>query len=123
MKRRLLIVDDEEGIRLIFLRALQHAGYEVMAADSASEALRLLAEDTFDLVLLDLSLPDARELELLNLMLAQNPDLPVMILTGAPPDPALVEQALARGAKEFISKISSLDFILQKIERFFKYGA
>ena len=37
MNRRILIVDDEEGIRLIFLKALEQAGYEVRAADSASE--------------------------------------------------------------------------------------
>jgi DNA-binding NtrC family response regulator len=123
MKRRILIVDDEEGIRLIFLRALQHAGYEPMTADSASETLRLLNEEKFDLVLLDLSLPDAKELELLELILAQNPDLPVMILTGMPLEQSLVDEAMARGAKEFISKISSLDFTLQKVERFFKYGS
>ena len=122
MKRRILIVDDEEGIRLIFLRALQNAGYEVMAVDSASETLRLVHEEAFDLVLLDLSLPDAKELDLLTLLLSARPDLPVMVLTGMPLEQALVDEALARGAREFISKISSLDFILQKVERFFKYG-
>jgi len=120
--RRILVVDDEEGIRLIFLNALQQAGYEVMTADSASEALRLVHEQDFDLVLLDLSLPDSKGLDLLNLLVTSSPDLPVMILTGMPMDQAQVDEAVARGAREFISKISSLAFILQKLERFFKYG-
>jgi DNA-binding NtrC family response regulator len=122
MQRHILIVDDEEGIRLVFVRALQEAGYEVRTADSASEALRMAHEEAFDLVLLDLSLPDATDLDLLNLIHTSLPDLPIMVLTGMPFTPAQAEEMRAAGAREVFSKVTSLDVILQKIQRFFQYG-
>ena|ERR1041384_62437 len=122
MKRRVLIVDDEDGIRFIFLQALAQAGYEVRSANSASETLRLMHEEQFDLVLLDLSLPDSKGLDLLKLLRGMNPDLQVMILTGMPLNKKLVSEARAAGAREFISKTSSLDYVLEKMERYFSYG-
>ena len=122
MKRRILIVDDEEGIRRIFVDALSEAGYEVRPAGSSSEALRLVGEETFHLVLLDLSLPDSKGLDLLKSLRGMAPDLPVMILTGLPLEKKLVSEAKAAGAREFISKTNSLVYVLEKMERFFSYG-
>jgi DNA-binding NtrC family response regulator len=122
MKRRILFVDDEEGIRLVFIEALEDAGYEVHAADSASEALRLAHEQTFDLALLDLSLGDAAHLDLLNLIHTSLPELPIIVLTGVAFTKQQAEEMRDAGAVDVLSKMNSLEVILQKVERFFKFG-
>jgi CheY-like chemotaxis protein len=122
MKRRILFVDDEEGIRLVFMQSLEDAGYEVRAADSASEALRLAHDESFDLALLDLSLPDAANHDLLNLIHTSLPDLPIIVLTGVAFDARQADEMRAAGARDVLSKMNSLQSILQKIERFFKFG-
>jgi CheY-like chemotaxis protein len=122
MKRRILFVDDEEGIRLVFMQSFEDAGYEVRAADSASEALRLAHDEPFDLALLDLSLPDAANHDLLNLIHTSLPDLPIIVLTGVAFDARQADEMRAAGARDVLSKMNSLQSILQKIERFFKFG-
>lgn len=122
MKQRILFVDDEEGLRLVFQESLEDAGYEVRTADSASEALRLAHEEPFDLALLDLSLPDAANHDLLNLIHTSLPDLPIIVLTGVAFSPAQEEEMRQAGARDVLSKMNSLEVILQKIQRFFKFG-
>jgi DNA-binding NtrC family response regulator len=122
MKRRILFVDDEEGIRLVFTEALQEAGYEVETADSASEALRLAHEQNFDLALLDLGLGDAANLDLLHLIHTSLPEMPIIVLTGVAFTKQQAEEMCSAGAMDVLSKMNSLEVILQKLERFFKFG-
>lgn len=61
---RVLVVDDEKGIRDLFCRVLETAGYEVETAESGEQALEILEQDKFQLLLLDLNLPGIDGIEL-----------------------------------------------------------
>ena len=78
MSEHILIVDDEAGIRSTLAGILGDEGYRATGAASAAEAASSLARDAFDLVLLDVWLPDRDGLELLSELRRSNPDLPVI---------------------------------------------
>ena len=120
MNGHILLVDDEEAIRELLTVSLQKLEYAVTAVDTASEALRLAHEQEFDLALLDLSLPDSVGLDLLDLLKTSRPALPVIIMADQYIDHQLKNDALGKGAADCISKMNSLDLLLQKVERFFR---
>lgn len=82
-KRRLLVVDDDEKVRFVLSRALQglSAHYEILAAGDANEALRLVDQRSFDLVITDISLPGMSGVELTRRLLAQSPTTVVVWIT------------------------------------------
>jgi len=81
--QRILVVDDEESIRTFVTRALSEAGYEVIAAADAREALKTAGErrGEFDLLLTDLSMPGITGDELARQLRLGNPELKVLYLT------------------------------------------
>ncbi len=85
MKRRVLVVDDEEGIRLLYKEELEEEGYEVELAASGEEALeRLEKEDDIDLVLLDIKMQGMDGVEVLRKIKERWKDLPVILCTAYP---------------------------------------
>jgi len=81
MTKRILVVDDEPGVRRTFRRILESAGYVTVPAESGQAALDALDEGVFDLVLLDLKMPGTNGVETLREIRKGCPDLPVYILT------------------------------------------
>jgi two-component system KDP operon response regulator KdpE len=81
---RILIVDDEANIRSSFGQALFLSGYDVDVAEGGSDALSKLTIGRYDLLLLDLQMPDLDGLTVLRSAHAAHPDLMIMILTGHP---------------------------------------
>lgn len=77
-----LIIDDEANIRNTLSRILQNAGCNVTTASVGSEALRMIMQHAFDLVFLDLRLPDMHGIAILREIRAFNKELPVIVLTG-----------------------------------------
>ena len=73
---RILIVDDEEHIRRILSLMLSSEGYEVAEAGDGASALELFASEVFDLVILDLRMPDMDGIEVLTRLRAQTPSRP-----------------------------------------------
>lgn len=65
---------------------LTDAGYEVVSAEDGAEALRLIKEFAIDLMLLDLSMPSMDGFALLDYLYEHRPGLPVIVITGLPPD-------------------------------------
>lgn len=120
MNGRILLVDDEEAIRELLTVSLAKMEYAVSAVDTASEAIRMVHEQDFDLALVDLSLPDSAGLDLLDLLKMSKPKLPVIIITGQAIDSQLKNDALGKGASDCISKMHSLDLLLQKVDRLFR---
>jgi DNA-binding NtrC family response regulator len=100
---RLLVVDDEEVIRDVLTALLQKEGYRVAAAADAAEALSLFETDTFDVVLLDLMLPDRPGLEVLRDMRRRDPDAVVVIVTAYSSIEGAIE-AMREGAFHYIPK-------------------
>ena len=98
-----LIIDDEAAIRESLETLLQLEGYAVESAASGEEGLTFLGERTFDLVLLDLALPDRNGMELLSEIRAQDPGLSIIMITAY----GTVENAVKAmqvGAANFIQK-------------------
>ncbi|MFN2275922.1 MAG: ATP-binding protein [Anaerolineales bacterium] len=107
---RVLVVDDEQGIRQGCERVLKPLGYEVDQAGTIQEGRNRVESGAFDLVLIDVMLPDGRGIELLEPILARDPDTICIIITGY----ATVElavQAIKQGAYDFLAKPFDADVL------------
>jgi DNA-binding NtrC family response regulator len=78
---RVLLVEDEANLRLLYRDELEIEGYEVSDVGTGADALKVLEYEKIDAVVLDLRLPDCYGLQLLNDMLSRRRDLPVIINT------------------------------------------
>jgi len=116
---RILVIDDELGIREGCRRVLEPAGYAVEVAATGREGLQQARQQPFDLVLLDVMLPDMRGVDLLEPIYELDPDIVCIIITGY----ATVElavQAIKAGAYDFLSKPFTADLLMavqQGLER------
>jgi DNA-binding NtrC family response regulator len=100
---RILIVDDEHTLRESCGTVLRQEGYDVTVSDRGQEALDLLRRRAFDIVLVDLYLPQVGGLALLRAALATNHDTIVVVMTGNPSVDSSVE-ALRQGAFDYLPK-------------------
>ncbi|MDY6853986.1 MAG: sigma-54 dependent transcriptional regulator [Thermodesulfobacteriota bacterium] len=117
MKRRILIVDDEEIFLIQLKIALKGMGVEISTAQSGVEALEKLEETHFDIVLTDLKMPKMNGLELLEKTKEAHPNICVVIITGHG-EVSQAVQAMKLGAYDFIQKpfdINLLELSLKKI--------
>ena len=117
--KQLLLVDDEESIRLALARFLTTRGYDVQTADSGAAALDLLGRDTFHLMVCDVRMPGMSGLELVPRALAMHPDLAVVMLT-AVNDAPTATQALTGGATDYLMKPLELADLSGALERALK---
>jgi len=101
--QRILLVEDEPGLREVLTLALEGAGFCCEAAAGVEEGLQALRETTFDGVLSDLKLKDGSGIELLTWMKEQGLETPVVIMTAYATTETTV-QALNQGAVDFITK-------------------
>jgi DNA-binding NtrC family response regulator len=115
MKAKVLIVDDEEDFLEALAERLRSRGIEVATAQDGVTALSLVSKEPFHAVFLDYYMPGINGLETLKLMLNQNPDLLVYILTGKAGLKEGVE-AIKLGAKDVIEKPAELQEILAIIK-------
>ncbi len=82
-RRRLLLAEDEEGVRLLFRISLEKAGYEVLAADDGDTAVALFRDNPdIAAVVLDLTMPRQGGLETLKKLRQLNPSVPVLLMSG-----------------------------------------
>ena len=116
MNQRLLIVEDEDLLCLSLQNGLQKSGYEVRRAACAEEAFQLMGEQVFDLMLLDIQLPGMNGLEILDRVKAEQPQLPVIMMT-AYGEVGVAVQAMKLGAYDYISKPFLLDEIRLVIQK------
>ncbi len=78
---RILVVDDESSIRLLYSHELADEGYEVITAATAGEAVEKLHKEEFDLILLDIKLKNESGLDLLQRIVKERHNLPVILCT------------------------------------------
>jgi len=103
MKERILIVDDEEDLTLGWSRCLAKVGYDVRTASSGEEALEILKHEIFDLVLLDVRLPEMDGMIVLTRALENDPDLLAIMITAHGSVQSAVD-AMRIGAYDYLSK-------------------
>ncbi|HSN03662.1 MAG TPA: response regulator [Nitrospira sp.] len=99
--RRLLVIDDDHGIRYILGELLRWMGYEVSLAASGTDALTMLPDGLFDGVLLDLVMPGMSGKEVLHEIRTRGFTMPVIIISGYE---ALASDMLREGAQAFLVK-------------------
>lgn len=117
MTRRLLIADDHQLIREHLRVVLEADGYEVETAGDGLTALSMLREQTFNLAITDLRMPDMGGIELLSAVRAEGLPLGVVLLTGHG-DTQIALEAMRAGADDFVTKPYEPDhlrFIVQRI--------
>lgn len=103
-----LVVDDEEGIRQALTRFLTRVGYRVTAAGNAKEALERVASDHPQAMLCDIRMPETSGVQLLPKVLAQDPDLAIIMLT-AIDEPRTAIECLKLGAYDYLIKPVDLE--------------
>jgi DNA-binding NtrC family response regulator len=114
--RRLLIIDDERPVLMTLEALLKRHGYEVDTAGTASQGVKLLKSNLPSLVLLDLQLPDANGLEMLDRIKTELPKVQVIILTAHDSLHNAIE-SIKRGAFHFISKPYAPEELLSLVEK------
>jgi two-component system nitrogen regulation response regulator GlnG len=100
---RVLIVDDEAGVREFLSRLLGREGYETLTAGDGEEALALIAREAFDVVLLDIRMPGLDGMEVLRQVAKLDRDLPVIMVT-ADGQVSHVVMAMREGAYDYLVK-------------------
>lgn len=113
---RILLVDDEPELRRTAARIFRRAGYEITTAASGQEALALLSQQHFDLVYLDIRMPDMDGLEVLRAIHAETPELPVVLFT-AQPDLNSALEALRHGAMDYFLKPLQPEQLIDRTRR------
>ena len=113
---RILLIEDEEEVADYLGMFLREAGYFVFHAPDARTA-RQKAEEPFDLILLDLVLPDATGPELLPLIRAAAPKTPVVIVSGLAFDDERLLYCLKNGAAGYVPKSSRAEDLLVAVRR------
>jgi two-component system KDP operon response regulator KdpE len=111
---RVLVIDDEPPIRKLLRVGLSAHGYQIVEASNGKMALNLLSEQTPDLVILDLGLPDMQGHELLRTMRARNDSVPIVVLSSRDDETGKV-QALDSGADDYVTKPFGMDELLARM--------
>lgn len=115
---KILIIDDEDEICALLSGFLRRQGYEVEAENTLTNGLKSFVDDTFDLVFLDLNLPDGSGYDLIPKLREINPNISVYIIS-AYDGQAERHKAMISGARGFISKPftrSGINSVLDKIK-------
>ena len=116
-RKRILLVDDDKGIRKFLSIKLKISGYDVIAASSGKEALELVESACPDVMLLDVIMPGIDGFEVLK-KLNSTSKLPVIAFSAWPENG---QKALCLGANDFLSKPLDLDELIVKIEKLLDY--
>jgi two-component system, OmpR family, response regulator len=111
---KILVVDDEPGIRSFIGRALDAAGYAADLAATGTEALRRTQASHYDLVILDLVMPDLAGQVVMDRLLAARPDQAVLVLSCLA-DVASKVECLEHGAQDYLTKPFSLAELLARV--------
>lgn len=115
-KGKILVIDNELGIREGCIRALKPQGFSVETAETLQAGLDKIQEGKFDLVLLDIMMPDGRGIDLLAPITERDPEIVTVIITGYATVELAVE-AIKRGAYDFISKPFTSDLLLMTVNQ------
>jgi two-component system, NtrC family, response regulator HydG len=116
---QILIVEDDDDMRVASTYVLNYHGYEVEHATNGTDAIEILGRRAFDLVLLDVMMPGPSGMEILSWLRSESPDTPAIITTGYATLDMAVE-AMRTGAADFLAKPFTPDEIIHSVERALK---
>jgi len=116
MAYRILVVDDEENMRVLLKRVLGKEGYQVECADLGKTALRLAKDNLFDLAIVDVCMPEMDGIEVLKKLKSINRQLPVIIIS-AYPSWGRKQTAERMGCAAYLSKPVDMKYLKQLIKK------
>ncbi|MCY8231309.1 response regulator [Priestia endophytica] len=117
MKERILIVDDQYGIRILLTEVLQKEGYKTLQASNGFEAIDIAKERTPDLVLLDMKIPGMDGIEILKRLKELDATVKVIIMT-AYGELDMIQEAKDLGALTHFAKPFDIDEIRQAVKKY-----
>lgn len=110
-KAKILVIDDEEVVRLSYFRALSEAQCNVAVVRSGQDALQMMGQHPFDVVLLDLRMPGMDGMTVLKTIKEKWPESEVIIITGYPAVET-AKEAVALGAYDYLAKPAGPDDVI-----------
>ena len=116
-KLKILVVDDQRGIRLTLSAIIEHQGYEVTEAEDGYQAIEAVTNNAFDLVFLDIKMPGINGVQSFREIKKISPGSAVVMMTGFSVED-LVSEALEEGARTVIYKPFQVDKVLSLVESF-----
>jgi DNA-binding NtrC family response regulator len=116
---KILVADDDEGVRVGLVANLELEGYEVAEARDGAEAIKLIRESGYDLIVSDVVMPSATGVEVLSAVRQQNLDTPFILISSFVSD-ELVSRALGDGLFAMLYKPFAMDRILEVVARALK---
>ncbi|NOY60745.1 MAG: sigma-54-dependent Fis family transcriptional regulator [Calditrichaeota bacterium] len=117
----IFVVDDDPSVNKILGKILSGEGFRVLDASTGKEALEVFSENEFDLILMDMLLPDADGVELAQQMLAAKPHVPVILITAHGNVPKAVE-AIKLGLYDFLEKPFDRERLMITIKNALSWG-
>ncbi len=117
-KKNILVAEDEKAYAHALVLKLQHAGYDAKSAVNGEEAMRMIKEEKFDLLFLDLIMPIMNGFDVLEALKKQNVKLPIIVLSnlGQPSDE---EKVRGLGAIDFVNKTNtSILDVIKKVNNY-----
>ena len=119
MKKRILLVEDEEGLRILYEEELKAEGYEVILAQNGKEALRQLEEIRPDLIILDIVMPVMDGMEALGQIMGRERKIPIVLHTSYP---GYREDFMSWAADAYVAKSSDLRELKETVRELLKKG-
>jgi len=112
---RVLIVDDENEFSQVMAERMKTRGLSVETAQSGKDGIKKARKEAFDAIVLDLIMPEMDGIETLKVLLKENPDLQIILLTGQATVAKGVE-AIQLGAMDFLEKPVDIDELIKRID-------
>ncbi|BCA55365.1 Response regulator, CheY like [Nitrospira sp. KM1] len=111
----ILIIDDEPAVRLLLRTVLEQSGYDVREAQSGREGLASYREQTADLVITDILMPDLSGLDTIIELTREFLNVKVIAITGVLGEPQMLERARLLGARHMLTKPFSVPELLSAV--------
>ncbi len=122
MKKKIMVIDDEEQIRKLLVRILSSSGYDVVTASNGKEALERLPSVSVDLIMLDMNMPEMDGLSFLRQVKDNNlTHVPVLMVSGEH-NPDNIVESYKLGVYDFIRKPEQTEVMLKRVENGLKIG-
>jgi two-component system, response regulator, stage 0 sporulation protein F len=117
MGKKILIVDDQYGIRILLNEVLQKEGYDTYQAANGLQALEIVQENVPDLILLDMKIPGMDGIEILKRVKALHPNMKVIIMT-AYGELDMIQEAINLGAMTHFAKPFDIVEIREAVKKY-----
>jgi two-component system response regulator (stage 0 sporulation protein F) len=119
MKKKILVVEDEEGLRLLYEEELKSEGYEVLTAGNGREAIEQLEKEKPDLIILDIVMPVMNGMEALGRIVGKDRKIPIILNSSYP---GYRQDFMSWAADAYITKSIDLGELKDKVRELLEKG-